>query len=77
MGELFRETVEGFGSPLVREVRGRGLLNAVDVADDSPLSAMEICYRLANRGVLAKPTHDSIIRFVSHHQPAGCWHFLF
>lgn len=49
--------------PWVECVRGRGLLNAVVIAKDHPVSAMEICLRLARAGVLAKPTHDHIIRF--------------
>lgn len=45
-------------------MRGRGLLNAVDLNNDalSPASAYDICIKLKERGILAKPTHDTIIR---------------
>ncbi|CAL0301370.1 unnamed protein product [Lupinus luteus] len=49
----------------VKEVRGRGLFNAVELNSKnlSPVSAYDLCQKLKDRGVLAKPTHDSIIRF--------------
>ncbi|KAE7996181.1 hypothetical protein FH972_000923 [Carpinus fangiana] len=48
----------------IKEVRGRGLFNAVVLNSKSlfPISAYDICLKLKERGVLAKPTHDSIIR---------------
>ncbi|KAM1796424.1 hypothetical protein COP2_037494 [Malus domestica] len=48
----------------IKEVRGRGLFNAVELNSKnlSPVSAYDICLRLKERGVLAKPTHDTIIR---------------
>lgn len=49
---------------LVKEVRGRGLFNAVELNKKalSPISAYDICLKLKERGILAKPTHDTIIR---------------
>jgi ornithine--oxo-acid transaminase len=49
---------------IAKLVRGKGLLNAV-VINDSPTSttAWDICVRLADNGLLAKPTHGNIIRF--------------
>ena len=49
---------------IIKEVRGRGLLNAVDLNSKalSPVSAYDICLKLKERGILAKPTHDTIIR---------------
>lgn len=49
----------------IKEVRGRGLFNAVELNGKSlsPVSAYNICQKLKDRGVLAKPTHDTIIRF--------------
>ncbi|KAK4399374.1 Ornithine aminotransferase, mitochondrial [Sesamum angolense] len=49
---------------LIKEVRGKGLFNAVELNSKalSPVTAYDICLRLKERGVLAKPTHDSIIR---------------
>lgn len=67
MGEIFRKEIREKlvgKSPLVKEVRGKGLLNAI-VINDSPDSktAWNICLKLAENGLLAKPTHGNIIRF--------------
>ena len=44
------------------QVRGRGLMNAVVVREDQAPSAWDICMRLMQNGLLAKPTHGNIIR---------------
>lgn len=66
LGEQFRNDIRGLRSPLVKEVRGRGLFNAI-VIDESASSrartAWQFCLLLKSRGVLAKPTHVNIIRF--------------
>jgi len=49
-------------SPYIKEVRGRGLLTAVEVVPDCPLTAWEICLLLLDAGLLCKPTHGTIIR---------------
>ena len=51
-------------SKIVKLVRGKGLLNAI-VIDDSQDSqtAWNICLKLRDNGLLAKPTHGNIIRF--------------
>ncbi|XP_044460751.1 ornithine aminotransferase, mitochondrial isoform X2 [Mangifera indica] len=48
----------------INEVRGRGLFNAVEFDSKalSPVSAYDICLKMKERGVLAKPTHDTIVR---------------
>ncbi|CAM8887050.1 unnamed protein product [Rhodiola kirilowii] len=48
----------------IKEVRGRGLFNAVELNSEalSNVSAYDLCLRMKERGVLAKPTHDTIIR---------------
>jgi len=60
LGEKFRSHIRGIKSPLVKLVRGRGLLNAV-VIDESKSergrTAWQLCLLLKSRGVLAKPTH--------------------
>lgn len=66
LGALFREKINNYikTSKIVSKVRGKGLLNAI-VINDSPESstAWNICMRLAENGLLAKPTHGNIIRF--------------
>ncbi len=66
MGKLFRERMNALAATntLVKLVRGKGLLNAV-VINDSPDSetAWNICLAMAEKGLLAKPTHGNIIRF--------------
>ena len=66
LGELFREKMSELKSQtdLIKEVRGKGLLNAIEI-NDSPDSstAWDICVKLKENGLLAKPTHGNIIRF--------------
>ena len=66
MGELFRGRMQKFieSSNLAQIVRGKGLLNAI-VIDSSIESDMawNICLKLKDNGLLAKPTHGNIIRF--------------
>lgn len=66
LGKLFRERMQKLvdKSPLVKLVRGRGLLNAI-VINDSPESstAWDLCMAFKENGLLAKPTHGNIIRF--------------
>jgi len=66
LGKIFREKMEAVKSKtgLIREVRGKGLLNAIEI-NDSPDSktAWNICLKLRDLGLLAKPTHGNIIRF--------------
>lgn len=66
LGKLFRANMEELmnESNLIKEVRGRGLLSAIEI-NDSPESstAWDICVKLKENGLLAKPTHGKIIRF--------------
>lgn len=66
MGRLFRERMHALKSTtnLIKEVRGKGLLNAIEI-NDSPDSdtAWNVCVDLMRNGLLAKPTHGNIIRF--------------
>ena len=66
LGKIFRDELQKFtkNSDLVKLVRGKGLLNAI-VINDSPKSdtAWNICLKLRDNGLLAKPTHGNIIRF--------------
>ncbi|KAJ2648121.1 ornithine aminotransferase, partial [Coemansia sp. RSA 1250] len=62
LGERFREGLRQISSPLIKEVRGRGLLNAIEVNTVPGKTAWDLCLLLRDRGLLAKPTHDTIIR---------------
>lgn len=46
----------------IREIRGKGLLNAIEIDETSGVKAWDICLHLAQQGILAKPTHGHIIR---------------
>ncbi len=64
MGERLRNGLAQIQHPLIKTIRGKGLLNAV-VIDDTEESetAWNICLEMAKNGLLAKPTHGNIIRF--------------
>jgi ornithine--oxo-acid transaminase len=61
MGEYFQQQLKKLQSPLIKEVRGKGLLIGVEI--NPPYSAHEICLQLLPHGILAKDTHSTIIRF--------------
>jgi ornithine--oxo-acid transaminase len=64
MGELFRAGLRAIPSKHITEVRGKGLLNAVVIAPyGNGKTAYNICLALLKNGLLAKQTHDHIIRF--------------
>ena len=66
MGDLFREEMNKLveKSDLVTMVRGKGLLNAIVINDsEDSVMAWNICLKLRDNGLLAKPTHGNIIRF--------------
>ncbi|KAG1401046.1 hypothetical protein G6F60_006648 [Rhizopus arrhizus] len=63
LGQKFREALIKLDSPLIKTVRGRGLLNAIVIDESkSERTAWELCLLLKSRGLLAKPTHVNIIR---------------
>lgn len=63
MGQLFRKEISGMGSPLVGQVRGKGLLNAIVIDHPDPKAAWNLCLSMKEKGLLAKPTHGDKIRF--------------
>lgn len=63
MGELFRREIEKIKNPMIRSVRGKGLLNAVVTEPRDGKTAWDLCLALKENGLIAKPTHDHIIRF--------------
>ena len=65
-GYQFRENLEKLKdkNELVKKVRGKGLLNAVVINDEEKSStAWNICMKMRDKGLIAKPTHGNIIRF--------------
>ncbi|MFZ2429793.1 MAG: ornithine--oxo-acid transaminase [Lutibacter sp.] len=66
LGKLFRSEMQKFidTQTLIKLVRGKGLLNAIVINDTEDSStAWDICLKLRDNGLLAKPTHGNIIRF--------------
>lgn len=64
LGKIFRQELRAaLTQPWVKEVRGKGLLNAIEVKAEGGVDAMDLCMRLKEYGLLAKPTHETTIRF--------------
>ncbi|HVE44901.1 MAG TPA: ornithine--oxo-acid transaminase [Gammaproteobacteria bacterium] len=61
MGEYLQQALKNIQSPVIKEVRGKGLLIGVEI--NPPYAAREICLKLLERGVLTKETHHTVIRF--------------
>ncbi len=64
LGEVLRQGLRDLNSPLIKLVRGRGLLNAIVIdSDEHSKLAWNICIKMRDNGLLAKPTHGNKIRF--------------
>lgn len=63
LGERLRKGLRAIDSPLITAVRGKGLLNAIDITPHKGKDAWDVCLALRDNGLLAKPTHGDIIRF--------------
>jgi ornithine--oxo-acid transaminase len=63
LGEKLRERLRNIPSDMVSLVRGKGLLNAIVIQPKNGKEAWDVCLKLAENGLLAKPTHGDIIRF--------------
>ncbi len=63
MGEIFRSQMNAIDHKMIKKVRGKGLLNAVVTEPQGDIKAWDICVMLKEKGLLAKPTHEHIIRF--------------
>ena len=63
LGKIFREEMSNFKSPMIEKVRGKGLLNAIIIKPHNGKEAWDVCLKMRDLGVLAKPTHQHIIRF--------------
>jgi ornithine--oxo-acid transaminase len=63
MGSLFRKELKKIESRRITEIRGKGLLNAIVIKPINGITAWDVCMSLKGNGLLAKPTHNHIIRF--------------
>jgi len=63
IGEYFLNALKKINSPVIKEVRGRGLMIAIELFKDSKKGAREVCKILMHNGILCKETHERIIRF--------------
>ncbi|MBP7849728.1 MAG: ornithine--oxo-acid transaminase [Lentimicrobiaceae bacterium] len=63
MGSIFRQEMRNIPSDMIELVRGKGLLNAVVIRPKDGKEAWDVCLKMKENGVLAKPTHQHIIRF--------------
>lgn len=63
LGKIFREEMKAVKSDMIELVRGKGLLNAIVIKPKNGKEAWDVCLKMNELGVLAKPTHQHIIRF--------------
>lgn len=63
-GRVFRKNLRACGSRLIKEVRGKGLMNALEIYDELSVDLNEICREMAKNGVLAQPVGGHVIRFL-------------
>jgi ornithine aminotransferase len=62
MGKIFREELLKLKSPLIADIRGKGLLNAIEIKSIDKDAGWKLCLQLKENGLLAKPTHGNNIR---------------
>ena len=63
LGKILRRELEAIDSDMITLVRGKGLLNAIVIKPKNGIEAWDVCMKLRDNGLLAKPTHGDIIRF--------------
>jgi len=63
LGKIFRDELRKIDSPMIELVRGKGLLNAIIIRPTNGKEAWDVCLKMKENGILAKPTHQHIIRF--------------
>jgi ornithine--oxo-acid transaminase len=63
LGKIFRKEMSSIKSDMIELVRGKGLLNAVVIRPKNGKEAWDVCLEMKERGLIAKPTHQHIIRF--------------
>jgi ornithine aminotransferase len=63
LGKIFRDEMKNIKSEMIELVRGKGLLNAVVIRPKGGKTAWDVCLAMKDMGLIAKPTHEHIIRF--------------
>ncbi len=63
LGRILRSELVNFENDMITIVRGKGLLNAIVIKPKNGKEAWDVCLKLRDNGLLAKPTHGDIIRF--------------
>jgi ornithine--oxo-acid transaminase len=63
LGRYFREELGKIQSGMIEIIRGKGLLNAIVIRPRGGKTAWDVCVAMKDNGLLAKPTHEHIIRF--------------
>ncbi len=63
LGIIFRDRLSKIDSEMIETVRGKGLLNAIVIKPKGGKTAWDVCMAMRDNGLLAKPTHEHIIRF--------------
>ena len=62
LGKYFRQELNKIKHPLIKLIRGKGLLNAIVLNTDDEQMGWNLCMKMSDKGLLAKPTHHYIIR---------------
>jgi len=62
LGDVFMKRLASFNSPLIKEIRGKGLLIGIEINTEYA-SARKVCEKLMENGLLTKETHETIVRF--------------
>lgn len=81
LGIIFRDEMKKMKLNSIKEIRGKGLLNAIEIKKDNKYSAKDVCMELLKLGLLAKPTHVHTIRFappliISKNQLLDCCNII-
>ncbi len=63
LGEILRHELKNIKTDRITAIRGKGLFNAIVIKEKDGIDAWQVCLKLAEKGLLAKPTHGDIIRF--------------
>ena len=63
LGDILRRELKLIDTDMISIVRGKGLLNAIVIKPKNGKDAWDVCLKLRDNGLLAKPTHGDIIRF--------------